>query len=383
MEDVKQKKVIPLVQKSGTFNYKIIIPKEVEQKIRYACDKIHNVEWSGTLFFTVNGNFEDNNLEILCKDIYIMDIGNSTYTEFDMNPGVVSYMCENSELLDCQLGLIHSHNNMPTFFSGTDTATLREEGTDRNNFVSLIVNNAGTYTAAITRKVKTKCLKEEYSYEFFGSGTYKNTNEVGSKSEIIEYFMLNVVKENVLPEFPELDARFNEIREDKAKVVTKAPKTYFDNFKKPVTTVPAQMPSLFKKEEYMDFEEEEEFLECDDIEESFNKVTLRRILIQLLTGSILLKEDNKFDLRKWISSMPKIYENRFGTGTAGQDEFNYWADVFSDFLITNANDFRLSNLGYSDDAISSICAKNLLKELKKLPQNYYIKGFIEVIDRFI
>ena len=42
---------------------------------------------------------------------------------------------------------------MATFFSGTDTDTLREEGNKRNHFVSLIVNNAGTYTAGITRKV--------------------------------------------------------------------------------------------------------------------------------------------------------------------------------------------------------------------------------------
>lgn len=83
-----------------------------------------------------------------------MDIGTQAYTEFDMNPDVIAYMCENPELLDCQMGLIHSHNNMSTFFSETDTATLKEEGRDRNNFVSLIVNNAGTYTAAITRRVK-------------------------------------------------------------------------------------------------------------------------------------------------------------------------------------------------------------------------------------
>ena len=37
-----------------------------------------------------------------------------------------------------------------TFFSGTDLNTLQEEGSDMNNFLSLIVNNAGQYTAAIT-----------------------------------------------------------------------------------------------------------------------------------------------------------------------------------------------------------------------------------------
>lgn len=117
MEEVKQyKEKINLVQKSGTYNYKIIIPTEVERKIRYACQKVWNTEWSGTLFFTHEGSFENNDLTIKCVDIYIMDIGTQTYTEFDMNPDVIAYMCDKPELLDCQLGLIHSHNNMSKEF---------------------------------------------------------------------------------------------------------------------------------------------------------------------------------------------------------------------------------------------------------------------------
>ena len=113
-----------LVQKLGTYNYKLVIPAEVERKIRFACQRVWNTEWSGTLFFTHEGSFENNDLVIRCVDIYIMDIGTQGYTEFDMNPDVISYMCETPELLDCQMGLIHSHNNMSTFFRKTDTTTL-------------------------------------------------------------------------------------------------------------------------------------------------------------------------------------------------------------------------------------------------------------------
>ena len=117
MEETKQPtKIISLVQKSGTYNYKLIIPAEVERKIRFTCQKVWNTEWSGTLFFTYEGSFENNDLVIRCVDIYIMDIGTQAYTEFDMNPDVIAYMTEHSELLDCQLGLIHSHNNMSKEF---------------------------------------------------------------------------------------------------------------------------------------------------------------------------------------------------------------------------------------------------------------------------
>ena len=50
---------------------------------------------------------EEENLVITCKDIYVMDIGTSAYTEFDMSPDVISYMTDNTDLLDCQMGLIH------------------------------------------------------------------------------------------------------------------------------------------------------------------------------------------------------------------------------------------------------------------------------------
>lgn len=100
-----EKKNVTLTK--GSTSYKMIIPKEVENKIRYLCSKVHDVEWSGTLFYNYSGTFEGGDLTITCKDLFLMDIGNSVYTEFDMSPDVVSYMAQNQELLDCQMGLIH------------------------------------------------------------------------------------------------------------------------------------------------------------------------------------------------------------------------------------------------------------------------------------
>lgn len=236
MEETKQPtKVISLVQKSGTYNYKLIIPAEVERKIRFACQKVWSTEWSGTLFFTHEGSFENNDLVIRCVDIYIMDIGTQAYTEFDMNPDVIAYMCENPELLDCQMGLIHSHNNMSTFFSGTDTATLKEEGRDRNNFVSLIVNNAGTYTAAITRRVKRYSqIKDMLVYEFFGDGEKHDTKKYASNADEIEWFYLKIEKEGENYSFPDMDARLEEIKQAKAEKAKKAQTPTYQGGYKPV-----------------------------------------------------------------------------------------------------------------------------------------------------
>lgn len=100
------KQEIPILRRCIN-SFKLTIPIEVERKIRHLCNKISQVEWSGTLFYKSTGTYEDNNLEIRCVDIFPMDIGSSTYTEFDMSPDVIAYMTEHPELIDCQVGLIH------------------------------------------------------------------------------------------------------------------------------------------------------------------------------------------------------------------------------------------------------------------------------------
>lgn len=403
MGEVKQPtKVISLVQKSGTYNYKLIIPAEVEGKIRFTCQKVWNTEWSGTLFFTHEGSFENNDLVIRCVDIYIMDIGTQAYTEFDMNPDVISYMCENPELLDCQMGLIHSHNNMSTFFSGTDTATLKEEGRDRNNFVSLIVNNAGTYTAAITRRVKSKQVKESVSYEFFGDGEKQDTKEYVSDADEIEWFYLKIEKEGENYSFPDMAARLEEIKQAKAEKAEKAKKaqtpTYQGDYKPVIANsygTKAGPANLVKKEAnkpkvvqptLFDDADDLPFEEGYDIpygQVSFDKVTLKSLVLQLITGSIIISNDSKIDITKWAKSMPTLYEKRFGKGKVGMNNFKIWTETYAEYLTWYITDEKLEELGFDNTEICAICAHDMIEELTKLPENDYIKGYIDALQRYL
>ena len=400
MEEVKQPtKVISLVQKSGTYNYKLIIPAEVERKIRFACQKVWSTEWSGTLFFTHEGSFENNDLVIRCVDIYIMDIGTQAYTEFDMNPDVIAYMSENPELLDCQMGLIHSHNNMSTFFSGTDTATLREEGIDRNNFVSLIVNNAGTYTAAITRRVKSKQVKESVSYEFFGDGEKHDTKEYVSSADEIEWFYLKIEKEGENYSFPDMAARLEEIKQAKAERAEKAQTPVYQGGYKPVIAnsygTKAGPANLVKKEAdkpkvvqptLFDNADDLPFEEGYDIpygHVSFDKVTLKSLVLQLITGSIIISNDSKIDITKWAKSMPTLYEKRFGKGKVGMDNFKIWAETYTEYLTWYITDEKLEELGFDETEICAICAHDMIEELTKLPENDYIKGYIDALQKYL
>nr|DAP18881.1 MAG TPA: MPN family protein [Crassvirales sp.] len=403
MEEAKQPtKVISLVQKSGTYNYKLIIPAEVERKIRFACQKVWSTEWSGTLFFTHEGSFENNDLVIRCVDIYIMDIGTQAYTEFDMNPDVIAYMCENPELLDCQMGLIHSHNNMSTFFSGTDTATLKEEGRDRNNFVSLIVNNAGTYTAAITRRVKSKQVKESVSYEFFGDGEKHDTKEYVSSADEIEWFYLKIEKEGENYSFPDMAARLEEIKQAKAERAEKAKKAqtpvYQGSYKSVIANsygTKAGPANLVKKEaDKKDLNQRTLFDDVDDLpfeegynipygQVSFDKVTLKSLVLQLITGSIIISNDSKIDITKWAKSMPTLYEKRFGKGKVGMDNFKIWAETYAEYLTWYITDEKLEELGFDETEICAICAHDMIEELTKLPENDYIKGYIDALQKYL
>ena len=400
MEEVKRPtKVISLVQKFGTYNYKLIIPAEVERKIRFVCQKVWSTEWSGTLFFTHEGSFENDDLVIRCVDIYIMDIGTQAYTEFDMNPDVIAYMTEHSELLDCQMGLIHSHNNMSTFFSGTDTATLKEEGRDRNNFVSLIVNNAGSYTAAITRRIKSKQVMESVSYEFFGDGEKQDTKKYVSDSDEIEWFYLKIEKEGENYSFPDMAARLEEIKKAKEEKAKKAQAPVYQGGYKPViansygtkagpanlvnkedSKPKAVQPTLFENVDDLSFDDNYS-LPYGQV--TLDKVTLKSLVLQLITGSIIISNDSKIDITKWAKSMPALYEKRFGKGEEGMENFKMWADTYTEYLTWYVTDEKLKELGFDETEICAICAHDMIEELTKLPENDYIKGYIDALQKYL
>lgn len=199
-------------------DYRIVIPENVEHIIRKFCDKAPDNEWSGTLFYEFEGDFNSPSFKIICKDFFLMDLGSGAFTEFDEDGTSIDYMAQHPELMSCHMGLCHSHNKMSAFFSGTDVNTLRAEGFDRNNFVSLIVNNDGTYAAAITRKVtytERHNIEITGKYPFFGTKRVLElpvTNTTDEKTKVvIEYFDLIVEKTPVTYSPDEYDRRFAEI----------------------------------------------------------------------------------------------------------------------------------------------------------------------------
>ena len=126
-------------------------------KIKYLCNKISQVEWSGVLFYSLKGNIKKaSKMVCVVEDILPMDMGSAAYTEYSFDDRVVTFLQEEEERFDWHIGHIHSHNNMKTFFSGTDMSELNDNSENHNFYLSLIVNNAMDLTAKIAQRIKLK-----------------------------------------------------------------------------------------------------------------------------------------------------------------------------------------------------------------------------------
>lgn len=372
--------------KKGSTSYKIIIPDKVEKLIRFLCERVWDTEWSGVLFYTPSGNFEDGSLEIRCEDILPMDIGSTTYTEFNMSPDVISYMAQHPELLDYKMGLIHSHNNMSTFFSGTDLATLQEEGNERNHFVSLIVNNAGKYTAAITRKIKYTSVRS-FSYEGFG-GTVSDGHQETIEGEEIEYFNLDIEFEKPTENpFVEVADRLVEIKKAKQEAVKTTTNLYTpDSYTSKYWGKDYQLhkqdvqPTLFNDEDW-DYPGKSwgaPVVQSTKPESKLSEL-VDRIIPQLITGNVTYTRGDNNYMKKALESMEKRFDARFGTGHEGMLLFEYWATDFIEFLTWYSIDDTVDGAPTSEELV-----KALSEKLGALPvKNDYIDKYIELLTSYV
>ena len=365
MEEKKEKKSLSLIDRRSM--YKLIIPDLVQKKIREWCYNFPTKEWSGTLFYTVDGSFEDNSLVITCKDIYVSDIGSATYTEFDHNADIVTYQAMN-DLLDCYTGLIHSHNQMATFFSGTDRNTLIEEGMDMPHFLSLIVNNVSVYTAKITRRVSFQTSK--ITYPTFG-GESKSEEVESTINEYLEAFPLEIdiqedtsIKDEVAQRIKEIEAEKTTIRktdfsftkEENISFEGEEGVSFAEKFPLQKTSI---QPTLFSTEEILSSKTDGSWVNIEVPQE-----LAQRLLIQLVTGSITTGYSDKFDIEKWCSSvMEKAFLRRF----PDSQDLENWLDLYIEFLTWYTNWKEVEN--EDSDMIAKAVAAKLLSMCEQLPDN--------------
>jgi hypothetical protein len=155
---VKSLERLPLSNKP-----KVIITEKLKNQIDWLHEKCGSVEWSGELITSETNTINDlDNWTITCEDIYLVDIGSSAYTEYEVDKGGFK-SADIVELYDAYPGLldgskkaqhIHTHHNMQAFFSGTDWSQLEDRGVLSNYLLMLIVNFKGEYVAKVAFKAE-------------------------------------------------------------------------------------------------------------------------------------------------------------------------------------------------------------------------------------
>jgi hypothetical protein len=124
--------------------------EEILNKIKYLCKNINKDEWSGALFYSIEGSIKDPlTFKIKLEDILPLDKGTSAYTEYELDDRYLDYLMEDEKRMDWYVGHIHSHNTMAVFFSGTDMAELNDNSPSHNFYLSLIVNNYMDFMAKV------------------------------------------------------------------------------------------------------------------------------------------------------------------------------------------------------------------------------------------
>ena len=397
----------------------MIIPTKVEEKIRYLIHKFPHTEWSGVLFCSHKGSFENNDLTITCEDIYPMDLGTEGWTEFKMSEDVAAYIAENVELFDCDMQLVHSHHSLGAFLSGQDMKMVQQEGNDTNCFVSLVVDTPGNYVAIVTRKVQTKSevtiKKLGTSYEFFGEGTKSITHDgtVTTKTidkEVIEYFDLEIERHEIPNALSYLDTRFEEIEQKKKQSkATKAkdrPITitgndeYWDHL--------ANTRGYPKLTSSNDKESQEGLLPLFNSKDNKLPITKRysydgmnwqpdpkevhAAAVHIITLNFILNPD-KIDLKQWITRhMMNAYKKIFGEHSLVECE-KFSSGAFSDYLDFIIQ-FTLDNFNYDTvpdaimeedpDYVYSMVAQSLIDDMfEYIEVNPYMKAYYDTLSQYL
>ncbi len=213
-----KKDLVPLKEVSDV-SFELLLTQEIDEKIRYMCSRFPSLEWSGVLFYKHNDetNKKIKDTKLTAIDFYPLDIGSSTYTEFSHSPDFAGFIANNPEYMDMRQGLIHSHNNMQTFFSGTDNNTLREMTPIYKNYLSLIVNNRGETTVGlgVLSEIEGRRIEKTRVYNHEFKTMLVQEDEIEYNKQVVLKYIGEVIREKVQEHLEEFESIVNSLEKRK------------------------------------------------------------------------------------------------------------------------------------------------------------------------
>ena len=108
--------------------------------------RFKSLEWSGPAWYRIKKDKDGYPVEFKIVHFHPLDLGGHASTEWDAKDFakiIKSTYEENPSLKSTSIGLIHSHNTMGAFLSGTDTSTIEDNAPSNGFYPSLVVASAG------------------------------------------------------------------------------------------------------------------------------------------------------------------------------------------------------------------------------------------------
>jgi hypothetical protein len=208
---------------------KLIINQQIADAISYLCKRIPNVEWMGYVLFSTNKKeVGDNNFEATIHKLLLTSIQDKTYVSYNVDSYSEAVLQRHYDSLteeeyevqsEWEVGLIHSHNTMSVFFSGEDDIELFRTAKMKNYYLSLIVNNANDYEAAIGI-CRESSVEVEFTHNYFNNvrNIFKPVKKKVVDTLKLKYPM-TIVRNFVDVSYPEYDARIAECLEVRKQIV--------------------------------------------------------------------------------------------------------------------------------------------------------------------
>jgi hypothetical protein len=368
--------------------FKLVITPEFEAILDYMSARRPDKEWSGILFYDVEGSIETKDLVLTTKDIYLMDLGNAAYTSFEITPELVSYMSDN-DLFGCQQGLIHSHHSMSTTFSGTDHRTLDEEGIDRTHFLSLIVNNAKTYSAKLTQKIDRKAhytinVKESYNTFDDSTITYEPYIEEAEETDVrLVIYPLEIIMpaKNDLPKVAE---RYEELsKKDITPYNNYKPGQHY-NYNRGYELDTALQMEMKRRDS---LPRQGDLFEDELVYKTSNRPTPNDEIVvatafTIIAGTPLAQLTNGRSITDAVKAIIPHYDRVFTN--ANNSSFLEWVDTYVPYIISTIEDTELlaaTRTSYVHDSILAGAIAKLIADLNKALKNPYLEVIVECLLR--
>jgi hypothetical protein len=158
--------------------------------------------------------------------MYLMDLGSSTYTEFDYTDKIIDAYDRDEELMEKRAGLVHSHHTMNAFFSGTDQEELHEKA-ETGLYLSLIVNNDLKPCAKLAWSGKStqKVIIQEDDIVWTWGSFVRKAKKPKKREEIREVLVIYEMEMDIeWPEGPAFDMMedFEELKDENIAAEAKA-----------------------------------------------------------------------------------------------------------------------------------------------------------------